>query len=950
MTLRGGTNNLGTVFQINTNGSGYQILHNFTGVGPDGSAPFGSLLVLDSSLFGMTYNGSSDDDGAIFSVTPSGGNLTGALKVTLSPAGAVTAGAQWRVDGGAYHNSGGIATNLTTGSHDLSFKTVAGWTAPADQTVAISAQFTNSVSGTYTDPTVAITSPTNNMSVFTQNYTVAGTTHDDVAVTNVVYSLNGSDWTPASTTNNWAKWNANVSLNPGTNMFQAYAMDADGNSSPTSKVTFVYIVQAPLSVTIFGGKGSTSIANGALLDIGKSYSITATASAGFKFSGWTGSTNATNATLHFLMASNLAFTADFLDVTKPTLSITTPANGVTVTNANLTMVGTAKDNVGVTNVFYELDGGVPQNPTTSNNWTNWNVVLALTPGTNRITAWSSDAAGNDSTNHNLSLFYQVKVPLSVSKVGQGTLSTNYNNVLLAIGRNYSITATAAAGFKFAGWSGSTNITNATLHFMMESNLAYTANFQDTTLPTVTISTPTNGQIVSNFNLAITGKAGDNVAVTNVSYTTTGGTIWTSANTTNNWINWNALTSLALGSNVIQVYSEDSTGLESTKKSVTVIRQPARTNFPIANANISNPQVQLAFDGSNYLVALQTRSNDGSSADVAQFVSPLGQLGNLVNPQMSGDPPAVAFDGANYLLASATSGQTGNYVQGAVVAPDGTVSTPLPLTQSVTVDNFYTLVYGGGVYFLMWSDSVDSANNGGFDDIYGAMINSDGSMASGDFEIGLLGQQTEAGQGSAAFDGTNFLATWGGATGGTSINGRLISPSGFITDPFVIYTNHAVAATKSLNCAVFDGTKYLVLFNTQVGSGSATNWHIAGRFVTTTGGVLTNQITITSDAGPQIVPCAAFDGTDYLITWNQGFNPFTTGTTGSIKARFFDINGHPIAPEFTLFTPMTGQTALWAPVLFDGTQFFSAGEFGHEVSASPNLKFTNGILSGAFISQ
>ena len=35
------------------------------------------------------------------------------------------------------------------------------------------------------------------------------------------------------------------------------------------------------------------------------------------------------------------------------------------------------------------------------------------------------------------------------------------------------------------------------------------------------------------------------------------------------------------------------------------------------------------------------------------------------------------------------------------------------------------------------------------------------------------------------DGANFLAVWSGAVGGTSIQGRLISPTGsFMSDPFV----------------------------------------------------------------------------------------------------------------------------------------------------------------------
>jgi len=74
----------------------------------------------------------------------------GSLTVNLSPAGAVSAGAQWRVDSGIWHNSGDTATGLTPGAHPVSFKTAAGYTAPADHGVIISGSVVTSDTGTYT--------------------------------------------------------------------------------------------------------------------------------------------------------------------------------------------------------------------------------------------------------------------------------------------------------------------------------------------------------------------------------------------------------------------------------------------------------------------------------------------------------------------------------------------------------------------------------------------------------------------------------------------------------------------------------------------------------------------------------------------------------------------------------------------------------------------------------
>ncbi|MCP3905286.1 MAG: hypothetical protein GY715_16795, partial [Planctomycetes bacterium] len=75
---------------------------------------------------------------------------TGSLKVRISPQSAADAGAQWQADSGAWQNSG-IASDLSTGSHTVSFKTVSGWTAPPDQTVDVGSGETVNITGTYTE-------------------------------------------------------------------------------------------------------------------------------------------------------------------------------------------------------------------------------------------------------------------------------------------------------------------------------------------------------------------------------------------------------------------------------------------------------------------------------------------------------------------------------------------------------------------------------------------------------------------------------------------------------------------------------------------------------------------------------------------------------------------------------------------------------------------------------
>ena len=81
MTRNGGINNEGVLFSMNTDGSGYSLLHNFTGVPRDGSYPYGSLTLSSSKLYGMTEGGGRpffhngtviSDNGTVFSINTDG--------------------------------------------------------------------------------------------------------------------------------------------------------------------------------------------------------------------------------------------------------------------------------------------------------------------------------------------------------------------------------------------------------------------------------------------------------------------------------------------------------------------------------------------------------------------------------------------------------------------------------------------------------------------------------------------------------------------------------------------------------------------------------------------------------------------------------------------------------------------------------------------------------------
>src|SRR5579871_2176165 len=80
MTYQGGTNNADVIFEINTDGTGYQILHHFTGTSnrgspSDGANPEGDLILSGSTLYGMTYAGGTNGGGMIFQISTNGMNF-----------------------------------------------------------------------------------------------------------------------------------------------------------------------------------------------------------------------------------------------------------------------------------------------------------------------------------------------------------------------------------------------------------------------------------------------------------------------------------------------------------------------------------------------------------------------------------------------------------------------------------------------------------------------------------------------------------------------------------------------------------------------------------------------------------------------------------------------------------------------------------------------------------
>lgn len=73
----------------------------------------------------------------------------GSISVTISPQEAIDDGAQWRVDGGTWQNSGAVVNNLDPGLHEIEFSTVSGWVTPLSQITEVLTNTTTTNLATY---------------------------------------------------------------------------------------------------------------------------------------------------------------------------------------------------------------------------------------------------------------------------------------------------------------------------------------------------------------------------------------------------------------------------------------------------------------------------------------------------------------------------------------------------------------------------------------------------------------------------------------------------------------------------------------------------------------------------------------------------------------------------------------------------------------------------------
>src|SRR6266403_3373 len=150
-TTAGGSSCNGTVFAVNTDGPGFTNLHGFTG-GNDGSAPYAGLILSGNTLYGTTAAGGGSGNGTVFAVNTDGSGFANLHRFTGgNDGGAPNAGLI--LSGNTLYGTaagGGSLGNGTVFSQILTPPTI--MTQPANLTVSAGTPATFSVLAGGTPP------------------------------------------------------------------------------------------------------------------------------------------------------------------------------------------------------------------------------------------------------------------------------------------------------------------------------------------------------------------------------------------------------------------------------------------------------------------------------------------------------------------------------------------------------------------------------------------------------------------------------------------------------------------------------------------------------------------------------------------------------------------------------------------------------------------------------
>ena len=306
------------------------------------------------------------------------------------------------------------------------------------------------------------------------------------------------------------------------------------------------------------------------------------------------------------------------DVTAPSVSITSPANGATV-SGTINVTAGASDNVGVVGVQFLLDGVVRADDTSAPYSIPWD-TRTVGDGAHTLSAVARDAAGNRRTSSTITVTVSNAPPadttppaVSITSPANGATVSGTINVTAGASDNVGVTSVqfrldgvdagppdTSAPYSIA-WNTATvgdgahtvsavardaagNSTTSAPVTVTVSN----APPADTSPPSVSITSPAGGATVSG-TITVTADAADNAGVAGVQFLLDGVSLGAEDISAPYSIAWGTTTA-GDGQHVLSARARDSAGNQTTSAAVSVTvangGSPATARFEEDHAAVS----------------------------------------------------------------------------------------------------------------------------------------------------------------------------------------------------------------------------------------------------------------------------------------------------------------------------------------------------------------------------
>jgi len=297
---------------------------------------------------------------------------------------------------------------------------------------------------------------------------------------------------------------------------------------------------------------------------------------------------------------------------------------------------------------------------------------------------------------------------------------------------------------------------------------------------------------------------------------------------------------------------------------------------------------VCFDGTNWLV-VWCQYPDVRGKRISASGNILDPSALLLTPS-SGNAIycRLKFDGTNFLLTWETYEDD---IKAARISTSGNLIDPNGIDISVNNladEEFPSIVYGNGKFFISW---MDERNGGIGSDIYGARINTGGSLLdnNGILLSASANKQTYPG---CAFDGENYLVVWedNRDSDTTKIYAARINQAGALISPGAIRLS-GTPGIQSFPSVCFDGINFIIVWYDE-----RTERDIYGARVSTQGNILDQGgFKICDASNLQYIPAITSNGSQSLVVWTDYRNSPTEiwGARIDQSGNVLDLNGFQI---------------------------------------------------------